>query len=107
VGGLPGMALFGWFVLKPLLELWRRRREGKIGWLLAVYAVSIISIGSTSAMQMKDFWILWGIAAACFLPAVARVKTRRNRVARRRSNVRTKQATSNQPALAADSDVSA
>lgn len=83
VGGLPGMVLFCWFVFKPILELWRRCRETKIGWLLAVYAVSIISIGSTSAMQMKAFWILWGMAAVCFLPAVARLKTRGHRAARR------------------------
>ena len=82
-GGLPGMALFCWLALKPILELWRRRREAVIGWLLAVYAVSIISIGSTSAMQSKHFWMLWGIAAVCFLPAVARVKNRRNHATRR------------------------
>jgi O-antigen ligase len=82
-GGLPGMALFCWLVLKPIMELWRRRREAVIGWLLAVYAVSIISIGSTSAMQSKHFWMLWGMAAVCFLPAVARIKPRRNHAARR------------------------
>ena len=71
-GGFPGMALFGWLVLKPILELWRRKHEPEIGWLLAVYVVSIISIGSTSAMQLKHFWMLWGLAAVCFLPAVER-----------------------------------
>jgi O-antigen ligase len=83
VGGFPGMALFCWLVLKPILELWRRRYEPAIGWLLAVYAVSIISIGSTSAIQSKHFWMLWGMATVCFLPVVARIKTRRNRAARR------------------------
>ena len=71
-GGFPGMALFGWLVLKPILELWRRKHEPEIGWLLAVYVVSVISIGSTSAMQLKHFWMLWGLAAVCFLPAVER-----------------------------------
>jgi O-antigen ligase len=83
IGGFPGMVLFGWLVLKPILELWRRRREAVIGWLLAVYAVSIIAIGSTSAMQLKHFWMLWGMATVCFLPAVVRIKTRRNPAARR------------------------
>jgi hypothetical protein len=83
VGGFPGMALFGWLVLKPILELWRRRREAVLGWLLGVYVVSAISIGSSSAMQSKHFWMLWGMAAACFLPAVARIKTRGSREARR------------------------
>jgi O-antigen ligase len=78
-GGFPGMALFGWFVLKPIWKLWPRRREAVIGWLLAVYAVSIISIGSSSAMQYKYFWMLWGMAAVCFLPAVTKVKNRRKR----------------------------
>ena len=52
-GGFPGMALFGWLVLTPILKLWRRKFEPPIGWLLAVYVVSIISIGGTSAMQLK------------------------------------------------------
>jgi O-antigen ligase len=78
VGGFPGMIFFCWLVLKPMLELWRRRYEPVIGWLLAVYLVSIISVGSTSAMQVKDFWMLWGIASVCFLPAVARIKASRN-----------------------------
>jgi len=82
-GGLPGMVLFGWLGLKPILELWRRRREAVIGWLLAVYAVSIISIGTTSAMQMKHFWMLWGVAATCFVSGVAQIKTRRNHTAPR------------------------
>jgi O-antigen ligase len=82
-GGVPGMALFGWLVLTPILKLWRRRFEPVIGWLLAVYVVSIISIGSTSAMQLKHFWMLWGMAAVCFLPAVAPNKSRSKRAARR------------------------
>lgn len=77
VGGFPGMALFVWLALKPILELWRRKHDPDIALLLAVYLVSIISIGSTSAMQLKHFWMLWGIAAACFLPSVANVKIRR------------------------------
>jgi hypothetical protein len=77
IGGFPGMALFCWLVLKPILELWRRRREAVIGWLLAVYIATIISIGSSSAMQSKHFWMLWGIAAVCFPPAVAKLKKRR------------------------------
>jgi O-antigen ligase len=65
-GGLPGMALFCYLVIKPLLALWPRRRNLAISFLGGVYAVSIVSIGSTSALQMKHFWILWGIASACF-----------------------------------------
>ena len=83
IGGFPGMALFCWLVLKPIMELWRRRSEPAIVWLLAVYAVSIISIGSTSAMQSKHFWMLWGMAAVCFIPTGTRVKTRGKRAVRR------------------------
>ena len=79
VGGFPGMALFCWFVLKPILELWRRKREPVVAWLLAIYLVSIVSIGTTSSMQSKHFWILWGLASIAFLPAVARFKNRRKR----------------------------
>jgi len=80
-GGFPGMILFGWLVLTPILKLWRRKQVPAIGWLLAVYAVSVISIGSTSAMQVKYFWMLWGMAAVCFTPSGARIKTRRHRAA--------------------------
>lgn len=76
-GGFPGMALFGWLVLKPILELWPRKNEPAIGWLLAVYLVSIIAIGSTSAMQSKHFWMLWGMAAVFFLPAMPGIKHNR------------------------------
>jgi hypothetical protein len=72
------MALFCWFVFKPGSELWRRRYDPVIGWLLSVYVVSIICIGSTSAMQLKHFWMLWGMAAVCFLPAASKIKRRRN-----------------------------
>jgi O-antigen ligase len=65
-GGFPGMAFFCYLVIKPLLALWPCRRNAAISFLGGVYAVSIISIGSTSALQMKHFWILWGIASACF-----------------------------------------
>lgn len=77
--GLPGMALFGWFVLTPILKLWRLKQVTIIGWLLTVYVVSIISIGSTSAMQMKHFWMLWGMAAVCF-PYSPRTKVSRNKM---------------------------
>jgi O-antigen ligase len=83
IGGFPGMALFCWLVLKPVLELWRRVYEPIIMWLLAVYVVSIISIGSTSAIQFKHFWMLWGIATVLFLPAVTMGGTRQNHLARR------------------------
>jgi O-antigen ligase len=87
-GGFPGMIFFCWFVLKPMLELWRRRHEPTIGWLLTVYLVCTISIGSTSAMQVKDFWMLWGLASVCFLPAVARIKAGRNLLVRRARAIR-------------------
>lgn len=83
VGGFPGMALFVWLVMKPILELWRRKYQPTILWLLAVYVVSIISIGSTSSMQSKYFWMLWGMAAVFFLPAEARVKKRGHPMLRR------------------------
>jgi O-antigen ligase len=76
-GGFPGMLLFGWFAIKPLFELWRRKNEPVIVWFLAVYLVSVISIGSTSSMQLKHFWILWGMASTCFIPAVMTFKARK------------------------------
>lgn len=82
-GGIPALALFVWFTLKPLVLLWGRRREFAVGVLLGVYFVTILSNSYGSAMQTKQFWILWGLAAACFLPAVARIKTRRNHAASR------------------------
>lgn len=81
-GGFPGMMLFGLFVLKPLMALWPRRHEDSIIILLVVYVTSAIAIGSTSAMQVKHFWILWGMASTCFLSAAAKVKARRNRATR-------------------------
>jgi O-antigen ligase len=82
-GGFPGMVLFGWLVLTPILKLWRRRFDPLIGWLLAVYVVSIISIGGTSAMQLKHYWMLWGMAGVCLLHAVARNETGRGRATRK------------------------
>lgn len=78
-GGFPGMVLFGWLVLAPFIRLWPRKQAPVIVWLLAVYAVSIISIGSTSAMQMKHFWMLWGMASVGFVPVLARINSRKIR----------------------------
>jgi O-antigen ligase len=86
MGGFPGMALFGWFVLKPIMELWRRRREAVIVWLLAVYVVAIITIGSTTAMGLKHYWMLWGIASVCFVPAVTGIKNRKKKGGRKGEN---------------------
>lgn len=70
VAGIPGMILFCVFTLKPVASLWRRRREPLILFLLGIYTTSVISIGTTSAMQVKYFWILWGIASSCMgIPA--------------------------------------
>jgi O-antigen ligase len=75
-GGFPGMGMFIWFILKPIFELWRRIKNLEVVYLLAVYLVAIVAIASTSAMQLKHFWMLWGMAGTCFLPAVAAVKAR-------------------------------
>jgi hypothetical protein len=68
VGGLVAVAFFLWFVLKPLTELWTVRYKAGLPLLLSVYATSIVSIGTTSAMAMKYSWILWGMAAVHFAP---------------------------------------
>jgi hypothetical protein len=76
-GGFPGMALFVGLVLAPIFKLWRYKLVPVVGWLLAVYVVAIISIGSTSAMQLKYYWMLWGMAGVCFAPVVAGIKSGR------------------------------
>ncbi len=78
VGGIPGMLLFIWFTLTPLFKLWPRRLVPGIGWLLSVYVVSILSIGSTSSMQLKYFWMLWGMAAICFVPMPTHARRQSN-----------------------------
>ncbi len=82
-GGLPAMAFFIWFVLKPLMALWYRRREFVVGCILSVYLVNTIIIASTSAAQVKNLWILWGISATFLLPAGTRIKMRGDPAARR------------------------
>jgi O-Antigen ligase len=79
VGGLPGMALFIWFVVKPLVGLWHRRRDFIIGCFLSIYLMNAIVIATTSAAQVKDLWILWGVAAAWFVPSLAARQGERKR----------------------------
>jgi hypothetical protein len=67
VGGLPGMLLFLWFCMKPMEYLWRYRRVGVLLWLLSVYVTVIVCNASGSGLQVKTFWILWGLASV--LPA--------------------------------------
>lgn len=62
-GGIPGILLFVWFCIIPLKYLWEHRREGVFLWLLSVYITILACNGSGSALQVKYFWILWGIAS--------------------------------------------
>jgi O-antigen ligase len=66
-GGFPAMAMFIWLVLKPLPALWKRREVAAVACLLVVYIGSLIQNSYTSAMQIKQFWMLWGMAF-CFFP---------------------------------------
>jgi O-antigen ligase len=78
-GGLPGMALFAWFVLVPVSRLWHRRRDVFIGCFLTVYVMNAVVISTTSAGQVKHLWMLWGLAASCmaFPLANGRISSRR------------------------------
>jgi hypothetical protein len=79
VGGFPGMLLFGWFCIIPVIFLWRSRKVGVLLLLLSVYVTCLVVNSDGSNLQAKHFWILWGIVSVLLATTGRRVIGRKGK----------------------------